>query len=371
MKFMSLVNEHECVFDNYAKTYCGQPLVVYGCGYKAACIIQGLHDYEIKHFKVCVDRKYFKSGKIVDGHEVCDLETTLSNGERAYDIIVAFEGYKPDLLYKKIHDNNWKVKQILWLDVASHFWMKPQIFSVARSYYEKFDRELYDLYETLQDNLSKKNLISFINQRISGNYDYSKNLISDAADEYFPKELLDSQENFALIDCGAFDGDDTKRFFNIYKGHSFVIEPDKNNNILVENNLKNLENVEIVNKATSDKDGEILSFAEGGNMGSGIVDESDVKVSTITIDSLWKKNLDKFVRRKAILKMDIEGMELKTLQGAKNFIKENHPILSICVYHKPEDIIDIPKFIKNIDPSYNLFLRRYDSGFRDTVLYAI
>ena len=371
MEFMSLVNEHECVFDNYAKTYCGQPLVVYGCGYKAACIIQGLHNYEIKNFKVCVDKKYFKTGQVVDGYEVCELETILSDERKKYDIIVAFEGYKPNLLSKRIQENNWSVNQVLWADIASHFWMKPQIFSVARSFYEKFDSELSVFYESLHDELSKRNLISFINQRISGDYNYSKNVISDSTDEYFPKELLEDQKNLILVDCGAFDGNDTKRFFDIYNGYSFVVEPDKKNNILVENNLRNLDNVTIVNKATSNRDDEILSFAEGGNMGSGIVDESDVKVSTVTIDSLWKKNLDKFVEKKTVLKMDIEGMELKTLQGAKDFIKLNRPILSICVYHKPEDIVEIPKFIMNINPSYKLFLRRYDSGFRDTVLYAI
>ena len=34
------------------------------------------------------------------------------------------------------------------------------------------------------------------------------------------------------------------------------------------------------------------------------------------------------------------------LQGAENFIKEKKPILVICVYHKPEDIIELPRLIK-------------------------
>ena len=69
--------------------------------------------------------------------------------------------------------------------------------------------------------------------------------------------------------------------------------------------------------------------------------------------------------------MDIEGAELEALKGAKETIKRNHPKLAICVYHKPEDIVDIPKFILELDPEYKLYLRHYSDNAGETVLYAI
>ena len=106
-------------------------------------------------------------------------------------------------------------------------------------------------------------------------------------------------------------------------------------------------------------------------MGSGITENGSSKVETITIDELYKKNKRKFDGSFSILKMDVEGSELKTLQGAAEFIREQKPMLSVCVYHKMEDIIELPRFIMEIDPSYKLYFRRYAKGFRDTVLYAM
>ena len=71
------------------------------------------------------------------------------------------------------------------------------------------------------------------------------------------------------------------------------------------------------------------------------------------------------------IKMDIEGAELAALEGAQNCIREQHPKLIICVYHKPEDIIEIPAYILSLCPDYKLYLRHYSLGHTETVLYAV
>lgn len=70
------------------------------------------------------------------------------------------------------------------------------------------------------------------------------------------------------------------------------------------------------------------------------------------------------------IKMDIEGAELEALKGAEQTIRKYHPKLAISIYHKPEDIVELPQFIKNLDSSYNLFLRNYHMDNTETVLYA-
>ena len=58
-----------------------------------------------------------------------------------------------------------------------------------------------------------------------------------------------------------------------------------------------------------------------------------------------------------ILKMDIEGSELKALHGGANFIKDNEPNLAICLYHRDCDLIDIPKFVNELCPHvYDFYL---------------
>ena len=57
--------------------------------------------------------------------------------------------------------------------------------------------------------------------------------------------------------------------------------------------------------------------------------------------------------------MDIEGAEQKALSGAKNIIMRDKPQLAICVYHKPNDIWEIPFMLKDWVPEYQLYLRHH------------
>ena len=47
----------------------------------------------------------------------------------------------------------------------------------------------------------------------------------------------------------------------------------------------------------------------------------------------------------SLINMDIEGAELSVLKTAVNIIRKNRPVLSICVYHKAEDLVEIPAWI--------------------------
>ena len=65
--------------------------------------------------------------------------------------------------------------------------------------------------------------------------------------------------------------------------------------------------------------------------------------------------------------MDVEGGELVALKGAKGFIQNHNPYIAICVYHKIEDILQLPEFIYSANKDYTFFLR----GGGHTVCYAI
>jgi hypothetical protein len=69
--------------------------------------------------------------------------------------------------------------------------------------------------------------------------------------------------------------------------------------------------------------------------------------------------------------MDVQGVELKALNGAVKTIMRDRPKLAICVYHKPEDLFKIPKYIKNLVPEYKLYMRHHAWSLIETVLYAV
>ena len=76
-------------------------------------------------------------------------------------------------------------------------------------------------------------------------------------------------------------------------------------------------------------------------------------------------------QRVTFIKMDIEGSELEALKGAEKTIREQKPKLAICVYHKPEDIWEIPELMLEFNEDYRFYMRHYSLASFDTVLYAI
>ena len=90
-----------------------------------------------------------------------------------------------------------------------------------------------------------------------------------------------------------------------------------------------------------------------------------VTIETAAIDEIVKDDKVTF------LKLDVEGAEMKALQGAKNTIMKNKPRLAVCIYHKPEDIIEIPAHLLSLNPDYYFYIRYYNFSYNETVLYAI
>jgi hypothetical protein len=73
------------------------------------------------------------------------------------------------------------------------------------------------------------------------------------------------------------------------------------------------------------------------------------------------------------IKMDIEGAELDALKGAENTIRRYRPILAVCLYHRAEDIYEIPIFVKGICPDYRLFTRKncWNYATNDFQMFAV
>jgi len=71
------------------------------------------------------------------------------------------------------------------------------------------------------------------------------------------------------------------------------------------------------------------------------------------------------------IKMDIEGSEIEAIKGAKETILRYCPKLQICVYHKMDDLWNIPLLIRSINPKYKFYLGHHSQNIFDTLLYAI
>jgi len=208
----------------------------------------------------------------------------------------------------------------------------------------------------------KKEIKYLINNGIS----IEKMIIPQTRRQYFDFIKHKPHKQEIYIDAGGYYGDTILSFLrwcdNEYK-KIYVSEPDLRNYDLLNNTINDhhIENVVIHNKglwSSSTK----LNFSA-----------KDLSVNELGESVMETDTIDNIVGNDPVtlIKFDIEGSELEALKGAYNTIKTNKPTLAICIYHKPEDIIDIPLYIIKNHNYYNLYIRKYTWYPVETVLYCI
>lgn len=189
--------------------------------------------------------------------------------------------------------------------------------------------------------------------------------------QYFDDFLLPSKED-TMIDGGCFRCDSLERFieWNHSFGYKKVIsfEPDKKNYEICKEIIqeKKWHDVELVNAGLSDRKGEFGIVANGDDT-TYLCENGEAKISIEGIDDFLERRQEKV----SFIKLDVEGFELKALQGAEQTIRKYHPRMAISLYHKDEDLYEIPSFIKSISDDYKFYLRIYSNAYLEIVLYAI
>ena len=187
--------------------------------------------------------------------------------------------------------------------------------------------------------------------------------------QYFSLKELPHDKDEVFIDVGCFDGTTSIEFTRWSNSFNKIwcFEPDKKNVLKCKKKLESLirdGKAEIIAKGAWSGESS-LKFSETMNGASKFSSDGENSVDVTSIDSILAG------KRPTFIKMDIEGAELEALKGARNCITENKPKLAICVYHKLEDIVELPQLILDMNPDYRLYLRHYSLSTGETVLYAI
>ncbi len=198
------------------------------------------------------------------------------------------------------------------------------------------------------------------------------------APDYFEfQELIPYQGSF--VDGGSFDGKDSIRFSQLRRiSGIYLFEPDPNNFSKCQANLASvgIDRVKFMQMGLSDKSGSATLFAEGTESSFLIVGDEESHISHMSCDNsklleVSVARLDDIVKDKiAMLKMDIEGAEFSALRGSERIICDDKPFLAISVYHRRGDLLAIMSYLSSLVPEYRYYLRHYDPGIYDTVLYA-
>ena len=236
------------------------------------------------------------------------------------------------------------------------------------------DKESIEIYKILRE--SKTCDLTDMDYELIP-YSRLKSLLYMTEDYWLTYDFRDKAMNEATVfDCGAYIGDSIDPICsslpcsNIYYR---AFEP-------VDENIKQIQSTNYnalckeltiypfgVSDKTEDKvfmvNDDYLDF----NWISEVAEKSEKKIRTETLKVVNMDELKPTIHGQLFIKMDIEGAELAALHGCEKTMIKHRPFLAICVYHRKNDIIDIPAYLNSILKDYHFYLR----GGYHTILWAI
>lgn len=193
-------------------------------------------------------------------------------------------------------------------------------------------------------------------------------MVLDAFDrQYFDLPYLPHIEDEVFVDAGCYDGGSVRNFIKWCGGkyrEIFAFEPDVQCYKKCREALMDVPGLHLESRGLWESESKLF-FSAKGDSTSKILESGSECIETVRLDDVVG---DKKV---SFIKMDIEGAEREALLGSADTIRRCHPKLAICVYHKPQDIWEIPALILDLNPDYRLYIRHYSLYAPDTVLYAI
>jgi FkbM family methyltransferase len=177
---------------------------------------------------------------------------------------------------------------------------------------------------------------------------------------------MSNKNKLLLLDCGCNYG-----FYSLYaaslskKNYVISVEasPNTSGEFLKNLEINKLKNIDFYNSAISDTEAETICFNESENDWESSQTHNNFKTKKVSyiksskIDYL--PNIFKFEDYNTIIKLDIEGNEIKAIQGGIKFIEKKSPII----------IIEFSKYIfdKKLNIEYlNFFLVNYNYSIYTT-----
>ncbi len=217
------------------------PLLIYGAGGYAKGLLLFLSRYGIRIEAAIVDEEFFTSPTRLQDIPVFRPDE-VANHFGIFNVLIGFADFRT--ARKKVSSLN-NCNEIFFLDSALHLDFFD--YRYVRQNWASF----LETYNLLEDDVSKKTMIAFINAKISGVPEELYELV--APDQYFPSGIIELTGREIFVDAGAFDGDTLTKFVDRVRGsyrRIYAFEPDLRSyeKLLGEVNKKSYERIELFNK---------------------------------------------------------------------------------------------------------------------------
>lgn len=292
--------------------------------------------------------------------------------------------------YKTVTENDWVIITNLKADIVRQtqteippfikFAQLPVPFTTNADmswldldFYRQHKERFKSTRDILADEISRQTFDAFIKGCTIGDTEDLDRLCTEG--QYF-NDLTGSCKAGCFVDCGAYTGDTIESAFDFFGDRIervIAFEPDPEKMAELKERLEKIgvtaDKLKLLQKGSYDESALLRFSAFSGSSGGSTVSET----GEVTIEADSIDNASKDMGEISFVKMDVEGSELKSILGAEETIRQHHPILAVCVYHKPQDLFELPEAIRKItnDSGYKYYLRYHGPGLLELVLYAV
>ena len=133
----------------------------------------------------------------------------------------------------------------------------------------------------------------------------------------------------------------------------YAFEPSAGNAKFLQANVARakLKNAEIYRLCIAEREGKVVMPVHDAN---GQMQKTEVPAA----------NLDLFEQRKAVkgrvawIQADVSGMGLRVIKGAEKMIRRDKPLITVAIYHNPEEFFGIVPLLHEWVPEYKFMVRR-------------
>ena len=374
-----------------------EKVIIYGAGSAGIDMFNVLKLHGVDTF-CFVDQEKKKTGKVI-GLDVISPEVLISKFKNFF-VVIAVQKFKAEIFNLLKKEGLLRVG-FIENDLQFYYYLQFPRWKIDLEIIERDKTLIKKGYRLLSDEKSKKIYVKRLSALTSyadfnlytkamSLSDYpsdlpdAKKIFASSFENqmYFENDLIELSDKCSLVDCGAYDGNSVTEFDNSMKmrgyesGEVYCFEPDASNFKLLKSNLCKNPRINLFNYGVYDKK-ECLKFSSSDSMyptEACIVENEEDKVikisksdATVEVDSI--DNLI-YPNRVDIIKMDVEGAELKALIGSSKTILRWQPQLLISAYHKGTDLYNLLLLINKLNPKYRIYLRHFSFSWSETVLIA-
>ena len=244
-------------------------------------------------------------------------------------------------------------------DQVPHLRGQPEYFARNRA-------ALENVYAMLADHYSREIFAARVKSILTGDFAF---LPVSAQPEYH-HPLVRPEPGDIMLDGGVSAYVDAQIQFSHSVGSQGAVygfEPIPSMFESAKASLASLSNYHLFNLGLGKtRETAFFRFLEDSSRVASPGKEGAILCSMLDIDSfVAEHNLNP-----TLIKLDVEGSELDALRGASGTIVSLKPKLIVCLYHKPQDLYEVPTYLRTLVPDYQLYIAHSSAGHTDTILYA-